>query len=261
MAERSREDVIRIVQGLWRKADDPATPEGERNSLIEKARDLMARHAIDEMVLDEAANKADKDVIIMGRIRVADDDKDDKHVVSDQRMYLANSIAVNNRCRCVITHVNATVSEDGRPIKSGTEMIVVGYRHDVDTVRILYTELATDMILAMMLEPTDHMTVRERNNYNANFCDGYATRIDGRLRSIKVRVEAMAGDTNLLPVLRSKEVAVLDEFNKRFPKLGQQKVSRYHNDPSAKARGAAAAEKADIGGTKVGGGGPKGAIG
>lgn len=252
-----REDMIRKVQALWRQADDASTTSAEKDAFIAKAQEMMAKYAIDEMVLEEASGS--REAVILSDIRIFVEGKNT--LVPDQRIYLAHIIGTHNRCKSVIRRMPASVSPDGEPIKAGTYLTTVGFKSDTLTVRLMYTILGTDMISAMMDEPTDHMTGPQQKNYYANFCDGYVDRIDGRLRDINRRVHEVAESTNgMALVLRGKELEVADTFKQMFPKLGSQKVTKFQHDPNARERGAAAADKADLGGKGVGQG-TRGAIG
>lgn len=249
-----REDMIRKVQALWARADHPNTPEAEKEACITKARDLMAKYTIDEMVLAEA--KGIEDAVVLSDIRITSDTDTQYEMVNDQRIMLAHFIATNNRCKTVIIHKSSTVdATTGNPIVGGQFMQVVGYKSDVDMVRDLYFSLGMDMLMALFDEKTDHMKGRAYNNFAANFCDGFACRIDDRLKAIKKQVEVLAESTgNLLPVLRSRELAVQDTFTKMYPSLTTVRMAKMQYDPNAQARGRAAADKADLGQSKVGGG-------
>lgn len=246
-----REDMIRKVQALWAKADDAAATPAEREAAIDKARELMAKYTIDEMVLNEAKGAAKEDVILMD-IRVTK--SGEAEMVADQAVMLAHFIGTHNRCRQVIQNRDASISAStGTPIAGGTFLTVVGFRSDCEMVRDLYKNLAADMMLAAYDEPTGHMNKREKANYFANFCDGFAMRIDERLASINRRVHQIAeeGGGSMALVLRSRESEVKDTFEQMFPNLTTHRMSAVKHDPNAQARGSAAADKSELGQTKL----------
>lgn len=255
-----REDMIRKVQALWRQADDSSVSDAEKDAFVSKARDLMAKYAIDEMVLEEASGV--REAVVLSDIRIFEEGSR-AVLVPDQRIYLAHVIGTHNRCRSVIRRMPASIAMDGTPIKAGTYLTTVGFKSDTETVRLLYLALGVDMISAMTDEPTDHMNKSQRDNYFVNFCDGYVTRIDRRLADVNRKVHEVAESTNgMALVLRSKEVEVADTFAKMFPKLGKQKVSRFSYDPNAQERGKVAADKANIGAGRSGvGQGTRGELG
>lgn len=253
-----RDDIIRKVQSLWQRADHPNTPEAERQSCIAKAQELMAKYTIDEMVLQESSGK--QDAIILSDIRITTEG-DSLAYVDDQRILLGHFIALHNRCQTVIRVQGSSIDgKTGEPVKGGTFLTVVGYQSDVDMVKDLYVALGMDMLTGMFAEKVDHVPARERKAKFASFCDGYAMRIGERLAAIATRVQTMAVEhdhdsgTSMALVLRSKEVAVRDTFADMFPNLKVQKIKTFKYDANYAERGRQAANKADLGQTKVGGG-------
>lgn len=247
-----RDDVIRRVQALWAQADHPNTSPAEREVFVDKARELMAKYTIDEMVLNEAKSGNQREDVVLMDIRISKDGE--AEWIADQAILLAHFIGTHNRCRQVIQRKSASVDvESGAPIAGGTFLTVCGFRSDCEMARDLYKSLATDMILAVALEPTSHMNKRDKDTYAANFCDGYAMRIDERLGSINRRVHEIADEGGSMAlVLRSRESEVKDFFDEMFPNLKTQKMAAVRRDDNARARGSAAADKAELGQTKLG---------
>ena len=255
----NEEDVVRKVQALWAKADDPAATGPEREAFVAKARELMAKHAIDEIVLSEAS-KTEEAVVVADILLFASGNKSSEFV-SEQRKKLAHYISMHHRCQGIITTKHATVREDGTPQYAGEYMILVGFKSDVTMVRLMYRSLGTDMITACMLEPTEHLTRKEKNVFDVSFCEGYALRIERRLAEVDRRVEEMAeADGSLLPVLMSRKDLVQRKVKDMFPNLTNAREKRFTFDPDAAARGKAAADKANLG-SATGIGGSRGVLG
>jgi hypothetical protein len=256
MAEQ--EDVVRKVQGLWAKADHPNTGAAEREVFVKKARELMAKHAIDEMVLAEASS-TDEAIVLADILLYTDEEGDNgqRALVPDQRVKLAHYIYTHSRCTGVLTWKPASVTADGKPQLSGRYLVIIGHKSDVDLVRLMFNGLAGDMIIAMSMEPTGHMKAAERNIFFVNFCDAYADRIDRRLAEVEQRVEEMAAESSLLPVLRDRRLAVHDKMKEMFPNTKPAREKRFAYDPAARERGTAAANKANIGASRNGVGGSK----
>ena len=83
-------------------------------------------------------------------------------------------------------------------------------------------------------------------------CVAYAARIGQRLREASaatVSEAVRAHGEGLLPVLRSREVAVEDQLAEAFPHLRRMRVTA--SDPAGYAAGHAAAERARLGGEEV----------
>lgn len=251
----SQEDIVRKVQALWRKVDDPASTDAEKKAAADKARELMARHAIDEIVLQEQSNG--KEAIVMADILLYEEGDEDDTLVPDQRMTLAFLIARNTRCKAIITDKEAGIYEDGSAQVGGCYMLVYGYKSDVAMVELLYTALMSDMIVAFYKTDLRHVKKQaQRTNIMVNFCVGYVRTIRYRLEEINKTVHDIAeSDGSLLPVLRSREMAVQDAFDSLYPpeQRTSVEVKGYTVDPNAQLAGAAAADKADLGGTAVSG--------
>ena len=256
------EDVLRKLEALWQRADHPNTPPAERESCINKAREMMVKYQISELELSAATTT--EDAVVLSDILIFT--SGETTLVPDQRIYLAHTLGVHNGCKSVIQQRPASIDANtGMPTVGGTYLVTVGYRSDVDKVRKAYELFGTFMVFALSEEfgKLSHLTKREQGNYSANFCDGYIERLDERFGAIDRDVEQAAEfheGGSLLPALRSRKAAVEDVFNEMFPNLKKQYTSRYAHDPNACARGRAAADRADMGAGKVGGG-SKGQVG
>lgn len=241
-----RESMIRKVQALWKLADDPGNTVEARESAQFKARDLMAKYQIDEIVVQEQSGQ--REAIVMKSIRITKDGKVAKF--EDQRKALAAIIARENRCRCVIQYLDTSADVDtGKKIAGGFFITVVGYKSDTEFVADLYWMVAMQMLESALEE------VVQTANYQANFTAGYVDRINQRLKEIHKRVDTMADEQeggSMALVLVSRSEAVEKKFEEQFPNLRREKASRKYNyDPNAHERGAAAANRADLGQTKV----------
>lgn len=259
----SQEDIVRKVRALWAKADDPAASDHEREAATVKARELMAKWAIDEIVFSEASEVHEQ--VILADILLYeigdDEDEDDAEMaalVPDQRMMLAHFIAMNHRCKNIMTTKEPSIYEDGSAQLGGRYMLVFGFKSDVRMVELLYTTLVADMILAFYKTDMRHVKAeKKRVAVMKNFCEGYVKRIGQRLADVSREVHKMAteGDGSLLPVLRNRDAQVVDKFDEMFPPSDRVGVAvkGVKFDPNAQAAGAAAADQADLGGKGVGG--------
>ena len=267
-----REDMIRKVQALWNKADDKSVGDEERAALVEKARELMAKWTIDELVLAEAT--ATEEAIVVADILLFKDEQvtsgnswdvmvETTTLVPDQRLKLAHYIAMHHRCVGIVTHLPGGVDENGKIVYAGKYMRIVGYKGDTQSVRLLYQALGFDMIAALsdeMLDPKVHKITKKKQDrlaYQAEFCDGFASRVEERLEQVEWRIAQMAAEVStgsLLPAMRSRLQNVQDKVTQMYGKLNAVEMRRFQLNPNARRRGAAAADQADIGGPKLGGG-------
>lgn len=244
-----RDSVIKIVQKCWALAEHPNTPPHERDLAIQRARELMAKYAIEEITMQEKSGKREE--IVMANIRITEDGK--PAMVKDQRIALAWTIASKNRCRGVIRTLDETADvATGRKVPGGTFITVVGYKSDTDFVREFYFGLCMDMLGAVLDEKVT------TNNYRESFCAGYVTRVDERLTQISRTIEREAEKAeggSLLPALVDRSKKVEDTFDEMFPNLTKVRVTRKKYDQNAIMRGRKAADGADLGGrNKVEGG-------
>lgn len=255
--EDSQADMVRKVQALWAQADDPATPAEARPAFVAKAKELMAKYAISEIVLSTSANGHDE--IIMADIMLYEEQDDESgegsDLVSDQRMTLGFLIARSNRCKAIVTDKDETLYADGTIQPAGCYLLVYGYRSDVRMVELLYTNLITDMVYRFYKTEFRKMkSQKSKQNAMINFCVGYVRRIRERLEAINTTVHEMAeSDGSLLPVLRSREAAVSDHFDELYPPDTRTSIDvrGYKPDAGAQDAGSAAASQADLGGKKI----------
>lgn len=256
MAEKDRTAIIDQVRKLWNLADDPRTPEHERDTAAAMAQKLMAKHAIEEIALRDASTTEEEIVLVY--VRITEDGREP--LVKDQRIALCWIIAQKQSLRAVVVRREETADVvTGKPVPGGTFLAVAGYKTDVEFFREFYFGIAMDMTMAVMDE-----TVKSKN-YQKEFASAYVTRIDERLSLLKVAVEKMAEEYaggSLLPALLSQKQRVDQFFDRMFPPdtLGKVKVAKSNYDPNARTRGRRAADRADIGQDKVSGGN-KGEVG
>lgn len=247
---RDRATLIKIVQDLWRKAEDTATPDGERSALIAKANDLMAKYQIEEIVLNEAKLAENRESITMVNIRVTEDGR--KAIVPEQRIALVAMIAKYNRVRCVVKDQYETVDDSGdvpKKVPGGRFVVLVGFQSDVDFTRELFIGVGLDMMTAMMQEPS------QKENYRAEFCAGFVERIGERLKAMEKEVAKGAEAAGVGLVLVKRTDLVTAALKDAFPNLVNRRVSgRAKYDPTARGRGASAANASNLGqGTVTGG--------
>lgn len=246
-------DIVRKVQALWAKADDPAATPAEKQAFTDKARELMAKHAIDQIMLAEASST--EEAVVLADILLYEFADERGSLVPEQRMKLAHYIAMHHRCQGIITEKHASVRADGTPQLGGKYLVLVGFQSDVDMVRMMYQSLGLDMLSQCLMEDVNHLTAAQKKVYYTSFCEGYSARIELRLADVEWRIRQMAEqDGSLLPVLASRSDVVKHKVREMFPNLTSVREKRFTVDPQAMDRGRVAADKAKIGGEKEVGG-------
>nr|WP_202477838.1 DUF2786 domain-containing protein [Streptomyces sp. SID5470] len=209
------------IRALLAKAEATGFPE-EAEALTAKAQELMARHSVDEALLDARAPA--KDTPGACRIGVEPPYEQAKAVLLD-------AVATANHCRAVWNE----------PFAFST---VVGFEGDLAAVELLYTSLLVQAQSAMAkAEAAQRAGGRRRTKtFRQSFLAAYAHRVGDRLRTA---AEAPVTD-DLLPVLASREVAVTDRMERMFPRTTTTRL-RGVSDEAGWTEGARAADRAQVG--------------
>ncbi|MDT0479718.1 DUF2786 domain-containing protein [Streptomyces doebereineriae] len=209
------------IRALLAKAEATGYPE-EAEALTAKAQELMARHSVDEALLDARAPA--KDAPGACRIGVEPPYEQAKAVLLD-------AVATANHCRAVWNE----------PFAFST---VVGFEGDLAAVELLYTSLLVQAQSAMAkAEAAQRAGGRGRTKtFRQSFLAAYAHRVGDRLRTA---AEAPVTD-DLLPVLASREVAVTDRMARMFPQTTTTRL-RGVSDEAGWTEGARAADRAQVG--------------
>ncbi|MEU0411374.1 DUF2786 domain-containing protein [Streptomyces griseorubiginosus] len=208
------------IRALLAKAEATGFPE-EAEALTAKAQELMARHSVDEALLDARAPA--KDAPGACRIGVEPPYEQAKAVLLD-------AVATANHCRAVWNE----------PLAFST---VVGFEADLESVELLYTSLLVQAQSAMArAEAAQRAGGRKRTKtFRQSFLAAYAHRVGDRLRA--------AAETpvteDLLPVLASREVAVTDRMDRMFPETTTTRL-RGVTDEAGWTEGAQAADRARV---------------
>jgi hypothetical protein len=218
--------VLRRIRGLLAKAESTAFPD-EAEALTAKAQELMTRHAVDAALLD-AGPSASGIQVGTRRVHVAD-----PYVRA--KMQLLAAVAEANDVRLVWYQ--------GLGIAN-----LVGARHDLDAVELLFTSLLLQV--AQALTAGERQTGRRpaSRTFRRAFLLGYAQRIGERLQVARRQATATAASerkVDLLPVLRSRREAVETAVAELFPRLRTSR-SRASVDAGGWYAGQAAAERADV---------------
>ncbi len=222
--------VLDKVRALLTKAES-TTFDAEAAAFTAKAHELMTRHAIDSAML-AAAGARGQSADTPTTIRVAIDDP-----YADAKSLLLQVIAQANRCRSIFYN-DLSLST------------VVGYPADLDATELLYTSLLLQAQSALAEAGRNAAAgARTRSrSFRSAFLLAYVNRIGQRLSEVTDRLTAEAEASSggsLLPVLRSRAVAIDDHVRERFGDLTSRPVRGGH-DPLGWATGTQAGDTADL---------------
>ena len=183
------------VRALLAKAESTEFDE-EAEALTAKAQELISRYALDRL-LDEGPARDSKGLEVR-RLWL-----DAPYVRAKARLVAA--VASANRCRA------ASAEKWGFSV-------VVGAPADLHAVELLVTSLLVQADAAMLRHGRRTGTVgnSRTRSFRQSFLTAYATRIGQRLTAASA-VAARESDVDLLPVLRSQELKVAEEFDRLVP--------------------------------------------
>lgn len=232
---------LRRVQALLAKAESTEFPE-EAEALLAKAQELMSRHAIDEALL-AAAGAAPAQTVATVEVLV------DAPYARAKASLLAN-VALANGCRCVRLGASA-----------GTvRVVLVGFRSEVDSTTRLFAALTLHGARTMLSTPVPLGETARR--FRHAFLVAYAHRIGGRLREAAAGAVRSAdsqareaGGASVAVALADRSHQVDRAFREAFPFTTRARVSS--SSWAGATAGRAAADRADLGAARIGGG-PRG---
>ena len=219
--------MLRRIRALLAKAESTEYPD-EAEALTAKAQELMTRHAVDAALLDAGGTPQRADVATR-RVHV-----DDPYVRA--KTQLLGAVADANGVR-LVWYQSLGIAN------------LVGLAADLDAVELLFTSLLLQVGQALAAAERAAGRRSGSRSFRRAFLLGYAGRIGERLTSARERATAAAAaeqGVDLLPVLRSRQVAVDDVFTELFSRVRSTR-SRSSMDAGGYWAGRAAAESADVG--------------
>ncbi|MFD9390201.1 DUF2786 domain-containing protein [Streptomyces sp. NPDC060000] len=213
--------MLTRIRALLAKAEATGFPQ-EAEALSAKAQELMARHSVDEALLDARAPAPDAP----GACRIGVEPP-----YEQAKAILLDAVAGANHCRAVWNE----------PFAFST---VVGFEADLEAVELLYTSLLVQAQSAMAkAEAAQRAGGRRRTKtFRQSFLAAYAHRIGTRLGEITAAAETQVTDA-LLPVLASRAVAVTAATDRMFPETVSTRL-RGVTDEAGWTEGAEAADRA-----------------
>lgn len=190
--------VLDRVRALLAKAESTDFP-AEAEAFSAKAQELIARHRIEEALTSERA-----DVTPFAR-RIGVD-----HPYESEKASLLDAVARANSCRTVWSP------------ELGFSTLF-GFDADIDAVELLYTSLLVQANRAMARDEPAKGKARVKA-FRRSFLIAYAVRIGERLEQTTRR--EIEQHTDLLPVLRNRDVQVRKAMDRAFPRTVRSRGSR-----------------------------------
>ena len=191
--------VLGRVRALLAKAESTDFP-AEAEAYSAKAQELIARHSI-----EEALTARDRAEVVPFARRIGVD-----HPYESEKAGLLDAVARANQCHTVWSP------------ELGFSTIF-GFDADIDAVELLYTSLLVQANRAMVRDEPVKGKARIKA-FRRSFLIAYAMRIGERLG--RATRHEIARHTDLLPVLRSRDVQVREAMNRAFPRTVKSRGSR-----------------------------------
>ncbi|MGW1374920.1 DUF2786 domain-containing protein [Streptomyces sp. NPDC002446] len=224
------------IRGLLAKAEATDYAE-EAEALSAKAQELMARHSIDEALLDSADGSPGGPAGGPSAVRIGIEGP-----YEQAKALLLDAVAAANRCQAVWAG----------DLGFST---LVGFPPDLEAAELLYTSLLLQATAAMHRAGDDHHArgrARRTRDFRQTFLVGYADRIRDRLTAATAAAtaaaasESAASAPDLLPVLAARELAVEETTGTLFPDTAPVRLRGVH-DAAGWHQGRAAADRARLG--------------
>lgn len=221
----SEAQALARVRALLAKAEATGFPD-EADALSAKAQELMARHSLQLLVVQTAA--------------------DEREPSSARRLWLdapyagakallVDAVADANRCRAVWTEWLGFVT-------------VVGDERDLSAVELLVTSLLVQATRAMV-DPRHRATAGRgggTRSFRQSFLVAYASRIGERLKGATADATADIVTEDLLPVLVADSERVQQATAELFPELVQKVMGSSNRWGHAAGRAAADLARLDV---------------
>lgn len=260
--QRDADARLETVRSLLAKAEATPFPE-EAEAFNAKAAELMGRYAIEEAMLWAGRPPSPGDVI---EIRI-----EMPPPFIAQKSLMAAGVAEAHGC----LSVRLDSGRQGAP----AIISIVGLAASVTAVEALITSLLVQLAVAMAradgVRATDvrtPSTASETAAWRRSFIAGFGSSIITRLREQQAAAAAAnapvpgadgstaddaaggAGDgaPSTALVLAKRDAHVRSEFRKRFPHIRTSRVS-LGSSLAGRSSGASAGQRADLGGTRIGG--------
>lgn len=242
----STEDkMLSKIRALLAHAEDQAATTAEAETFLAKATELMAKYGIDRALLAATAphtdQVGDKVVVVPGPYAMG-------------RMNLLYQVATALGVRSVLRHK--------RKAAPGTvELHLFGMESDLQRVEVLYTSLLIQELTAQQRDVRDSREAQNHlRRWKRDHIEGFAAMIYLRLVEAERRAAAAADGQARAQTGKSMELVLLDRkalVDRRLGSVYPQtvKTSSSRRVGSGYWSGQTAGQRADLGGTRVGGGG------
>lgn len=234
---------IEIVQKLMAKAENAATSVEERNAIVEKMTFLMAKHGIEEAMLN--AGKPEAESVISVRFEM-------KAPYVNPKLILLNAVSqIFGAKPVLVEHANRRNSTPN----SKNVLRIFGFPGDLEKIMMLNGSLTIQMLTELAgAEKPDHVHGKAFNN---SFVNGYVNtvikRVDAAYSKARQDVSDSTTGSSMELVLQTRSTAVNAQFTNAYPNTNSTNISSRSSSGVGYSAGQSAGRNANIGQTGLGG--------
>lgn len=244
------------IQALLAQAEGEAAlgNEGARDTFLEKAAALQLKYAIDDAMLAVGAQNKDE-------LTEADFCIESNTPLIKAKRQLINGLAHWNRGKAIMMGDFKDKRGGGRRWDKRAKVRVYAHESDLQFITMLYNSLILQMQTMMANDERkilDSYRPPARPSaamasWRVSYAYGWVDRVLGRIGEAALRneSEAESGQPGTALVLRDRSQIVKDHVANQFGPLKKTNYRIDDKDASGRQAGRAAAERADLGQTKV----------
>ncbi|MGW1123896.1 DUF2786 domain-containing protein [Streptomyces sp. NPDC002526] len=221
------------IRALLAKAEDPRTPESEAELARKRAFEMMAKYGVEEAMVSDG--QPSRDAVTARYINLP-------NPWSMSRVRLICFIAQNVGCKAVYMGVQGGVRR----------VHIIGHESDIQRAEVLYASLLIQMLGGLNAQVVPY-GVRSARAWRNSWTIGFIERVVQRIKAIERATRAAASEETSATgrsgdlVLADRDAMVEAAYRKEHPDVT---TSRGSYSGSGYSDGAAAGNRADIGGTR-----------
>lgn len=258
--QADRAKLASKIQALLAQAEGEAAAgnEGARDTFLEKAAALQLKYAIDDAMLRATGAQGTDE------LTHADFCTESNTPLIKAKRILINGIAHLNRGHAVMIGEWKGKKSGGRKYDRRAKVRVYAHQSDLNFITVLYNSLVLQMqtmmaaderLVGAKLQEFGVPAGTKIQGWRVSYAYGWVSRVIDRMTAAARRNEAAAdtGQPGTALVLKDRKAIVENWVVGLHPSLRKTSYRHDDNDPTGRAAGRQAADRADLGGKKISG--------